>query len=343
MSGAIGRNILPGFLARMDIGVAVFFVLSGFLLYRPHARANADLGVRPEVRTFAARRAARLVPAWLGVLVATPLLVAEARSSSWSTWAANLTQLQGLRQTWLLPGLAQLWSLSTEVMFYAALPMIAVVIAWAARGRRPAAELWAIGGMMLLAQAFRLLVLLGALPPGWTWLQSLPATLDWFGAGMLLACITAKPGRFEAVTATVRASAVALWTLAACLLWVLTTRLAGPYDLAAPSVSEDFVKHLGYGLFALLVVAPSAVGAVSSLSPFLGSRVMGYLGTISYAVFLWHLPVMFAVRHMLGYPLFSGHFWVTLVGTCVLTIPIAALSWRFVEEPVQRAVRARTS
>ncbi|MGL5851906.1 MAG: acyltransferase family protein, partial [Phycicoccus sp.] len=38
LSGATGRQVLPGFLARMDIGVAIFFVLSGFLLYLPHAR-----------------------------------------------------------------------------------------------------------------------------------------------------------------------------------------------------------------------------------------------------------------------------------------------------------------
>ena len=68
LSGAVGRDILPGFLARMDIGVPIFFVLSGFLLYRPHARAVLGNLPAPALRTYAVRRAARLVPAWLLVL-----------------------------------------------------------------------------------------------------------------------------------------------------------------------------------------------------------------------------------------------------------------------------------
>jgi peptidoglycan/LPS O-acetylase OafA/YrhL len=343
VSGAIGGSVLPGFLARMDIGVAIFFVLSGFLLYRPHARANAGLGPRPDRRAYAARRAARLVPAWLCVLAVTPLLAPEARSASLASWAANLTQLQALRQDWLLPGLAQLWSLSTEVMFYLALPFLAAAIGAIVRGRRPRAELLALAGLVLLAQAFRAAYQLEVLPEGWSWLQTLPGMLDWFAAGMALACLTAAPGRFTATVDTIRRSAAALWTIAACLLWVLTTRLAGPYDLAAPTWAEQTFKHVGYGLFALLVVAPSACGGSSPASSILASRLMGYLGKISYAVFLWHLPVMFALRDVLGYRLFAGHFWMTVVGTAVLTVPIAAASWHLVEHPIQRIVRARTS
>jgi peptidoglycan/LPS O-acetylase OafA/YrhL len=343
MAGTTGRDVLPGLVARMDVGVALFFVLSGFLLYRPYARHNAGLVPWPSWRTFAARRAARLLPAWLCVLVATPLLWAGAREAPLATWLANLAQLQSLRQSWVLPGLAQLWSLSTEVMFYVALPGLAWVVARLVRGRRPRAELLVIGLMMLGAQAFRAAVAWSALPEGYTWLQTLPATLDWFGYGMLLACLTARAGRWGSVTSVIRHSPVALWVLAASLMWLLTTRLAGPYDLAAATVSEQTFKHLGYGLFAFLVVAPVAVGGGSPLSGVLGSRAMTYLGQISYAIFLWHLPIMFALRGALGWSLFEGHFWWTLAGTMALTLPVAAASWHYVEGPAQRLVRQRTS
>ncbi|KQU68538.1 acyltransferase [Phycicoccus sp. Root101] len=341
MSGAIGRDVLPGLLARMDIGVAVFFVLSGFLLYRPHARANAGLGRTPEIRTFFARRAARLVPAWLVVLAVTPLLVPAARAASPGHWVANLLQLQSLKQSWLLPGLAQLWSLSAEVMFYLALPGLAAVVVWVCRGRGPRAEVAAIAALALAAQVFRW----GAehvLPTGYTWLQTLPATLDWFAAGMLLAVLTSAPGRWTPLTTAVRRSPTSLWVIAAAVLWVLTTRLAGPYDLRPPTTGEQTFKHLGYGIVAFLVVAPSAVGATTPLSPVLASRLMGYLGKISYGVFLWHLPVMFAVRNVLGYPLFNGHFWTTLVLTLLPTIALSAVSWHVLESPVQAWVRDRT-
>ena len=343
MAGTIGRDVLPGFVARMDIGVALFFVLSGFLLYRPYARFNAGLGRWPSVRTFAVRRSARLLPAWAFVLMATPLLWPEARRASLVAWLANIAQLQGVKQSWVLPGLAQLWSLSTEVMFYLALPGLAWLIARVVRGRRPRVELLAIAGLMAGAQAFRALDSTGVLPAGFTWLQTLPATLDWFGYGMLLSCLTARPGRWSAVTTTIRQSTVALWTMAAAVLWLLTTRLAGPYDLSPATAAEQTLKHLGYGLFAFLVIAPSAVGGGNPLTSALASRAMVYVGKISYAIFLWHMPIMFALRSARGLDLFEGRFWFTLLGTLAITVPVAAASWHFVEEPAQRYARSRTT
>ena len=129
LSGATGRHILPGFLARADIGVAIFFVLSGFLLYRPWARRSLVNGPPIDSRSYAVRRFARLVPAWLLVLVGTLLLVPESRDAGATPWIANLLQVQSLRLEWDLPGLAQLWSLSTEVMFYLVLPPLAMLLA----------------------------------------------------------------------------------------------------------------------------------------------------------------------------------------------------------------------
>ena len=343
LSGATGRHVLPGFLARMDIGVAIFFVLSGYLLYRPHARANAGLQARPALRTFWWRRAARLIPAWALVLVGVLILVPASRDSSWSAWAANLVQAQSLKQEWHLPGLAQLWSLSTEVMFYVSLPFVAGLVARLARGRRRRAELFAIGALAVLAQVFRAVAGHDLLPSGFTWLQTLPATLDWFAAGMALGVLTAHPGEWRRVTGAVRDAPLAPWVISACLLWVLTTRLAGPYDLSPQAFSEQTFQHLGYGIVALLVVAPSVVGARSPISAVLSHRLLAYLGRISYGVFLWHLPIMFALRELLGYRLFAGHFWITLLGTLSLSVPIAAASWHLLEEPVLRWVRRRTT
>ena len=138
LSGSTGRATLPGFLARMDIGVAIFFVLSGFLLYLPHARHIADGAAPVNTRSYAIRRFSRLVPAWLAVLIGTLVLVPESREADREIWVANLLQLQSMKLEWDLPGLAQLWSLSTEVMFYVALPVVGLVAARAAAraGRR---------------------------------------------------------------------------------------------------------------------------------------------------------------------------------------------------------------
>jgi peptidoglycan/LPS O-acetylase OafA/YrhL len=343
LSGATGRDVLPGFLARMDIGVAVFFVLSGFLLYSPHARANAGVGRRQPLRTFATRRGARLVPAWLLALAATPLLVPEAREVHPTVWLANLAQLQSLRFDWVVPGLAQLWSLSTEVMFYLALPFLGILVARLVRGRPAWVEPLLLLALGSGALAFRVAAYSGVLPDGYTWHQTLPATLDWFVWGMLLAVVRARSAWADSARMVVGGAGDALLVIAVSIFWVLTTRLAGPYDLAVPSASEDLLKHLGYGLVALLLITPSVLGAATVLSGLLRSPLITYLGRISYAVFLWHMPVMFAVRRALGYDLFAGHFWATVIGTLVVTVPIAALSWHLVERPIQERVRAQTS
>src|SRR4051812_409189 len=59
-----------GWLARLDVGVAVFFVLSGFLLFRPWAHAQATARERPKTLRYLWRRALRILPAyWLTVVV----------------------------------------------------------------------------------------------------------------------------------------------------------------------------------------------------------------------------------------------------------------------------------
>ena len=342
LSGATGRGILPGFLARMDIGVAIFFVLSGFLLYRPHARHVVTGQAPPDNRSYAVRRAARLVPAWLAVLLGTLVLVPESRSAPASVWTANLLQLQSMKLEWDLPGLAQLWSLSTEVMFYVALPLVALLVARYAAPRGPRAHLAALALLAVAAWAFRALDGMGALPEGFSWIRTLPAVGDWFVVGMVLAVVLTDEGLRRPVAAVVQAVPWHLYALAACVFWVLTTRAAGPYDLTPPTPSEATVKHLGYTVVAALVVAPSVLGARTPVSRLLSSRVLTYLGAISYGIFLWHLPIMFRVREVLGLDVFAYGFWVTVVLTLIASIGVAALSWHFLEAPVQAWARRRT-
>ena len=343
LSGATGRDVLPGFLARMDIGVAVFFVLSGFLLYLPHARSVDRRAPSPPVRRYALRRAARLVPAWLVVLAATPVLVPASRSASLEVWVANLLQLQSLRTEWDLPGLAQLWSLSTEVAFYLALPVLAVIVGGRARGRGGRTHVLALVVVAGLVWGFRFILAQGVLPEGWSWVRTLPATGDWFVVGMVLAVIVVDDHLRAAVGGVVRSVPWHLYGLAAIGLWVLTTRLAGPYDLAAPTAWQSTVKHAGYTLVAGLVVVPSVLGARTVVSQVLSSRPLTYVGTISYGVFLWHLPVMFRVRDTLGLATFGGGFWMTVLLTLLVSSVLAAASWHLLEAPVQARVRHLTS
>jgi peptidoglycan/LPS O-acetylase OafA/YrhL len=347
LSGTTGGHTLPGLVARMDFGVAIFFVLSGFLLYLPHARHSLGLGRVPTLRDYAVRRFARIYPAFLLCLVGTFLLVPVARHEPPGDWLATTALVQTVRPSWQIAPLNHLWSLSTEVAFYLLLPLLA----WLLRAGGPVdghgvlrRQALRIGAVALVAWAFRALVgggHLGSLEA----LSWLPAHLDWFAAGMLLALLRVGAGQARwstRVVAIVTDAPVATRCLAAALLGLATTQLAGPYDLRPATGPEDMLKHLLYLVAATCIVAPSAFDGSDAVSRLLSARWVVWCGTISYAVFLWHLPVMFAVQSELDLPLFGGHFWLTVAATLGVTVPIAALSWYLLEHPVLRAAHQLT-
>jgi peptidoglycan/LPS O-acetylase OafA/YrhL len=119
-----------GWLSRLDFGVALFFLLSGFLLFRPFIQAA--YGTRPavDVRSYIRRRYVRIYPALLLVLVANYLLMPEARDEPLSLWVETLFLVQNYPNSFLnqLPGLVQTWSLVVEVSFYLLLPGLAYLV-----------------------------------------------------------------------------------------------------------------------------------------------------------------------------------------------------------------------
>ena len=347
LSGITGGQRMAGLVARMDFGVAIFFVLSGFLLYLPHARHSLGLGRAPTLREYAIRRLARIYPAFLLCLVGTFLVVPVARREPVGDWAATTALVQTLRVSWQIAPLNHLWSLSTEVAFYLALPLLA----WLSRVGAPASgrammrrQALRVGALALVAWVFRALVDAGHVG-SLAALSWLPAHLDWFAAGMLLALLRVGATEAQWSTRLVRMisdAPLASRCLAVALLWLATTQLAGPYDLRPATGAEDMLKHLVYLVAAACIVAPSALDGSDAVSRALSTRWMVWFGTISYAVFLWHLPVMFAVQSGLNLPLFGGHFWLTVALTLAVTIPVSALSWYLVEHPVLRVAHQLT-
>ena len=80
------QNVLGAVTARMNVGVTVFFLISGFLLYRPFVRAAYHGIAPPRVGRFFRRRALRIVPAyWLAltVLAVWPGLVGVHTADWW--------------------------------------------------------------------------------------------------------------------------------------------------------------------------------------------------------------------------------------------------------------------
>ena len=116
------------------MGVAFFFVISGFLLYRPFLAARFAGRPAPRIRDYARRRVLRIVPAyWLALTVLTATVgLCGAFSRDWWIYFGLL---QNNSQATVLCGIGPAWSLCIEASFYVALPLWALLMARVQRGR----------------------------------------------------------------------------------------------------------------------------------------------------------------------------------------------------------------
>ena len=111
---------------RFDLAVAVFFALSGFLLWRGHAAAARGLRPIPPTGHYLRSRIVRIMPGYLVAVVVILTLLPDAKADL-TVWLANLTLTQIYVPLTLTAGLTQMWSLSVEVAFYLALPLLALL------------------------------------------------------------------------------------------------------------------------------------------------------------------------------------------------------------------------
>src|SRR3954471_3933491 len=136
-TGKYTHGFLGLIYSRMEIGVPIFFVLSGFLLFWPWVRAAAEGRAPPSVRRYAWHRVRRIMPAYaITVLAAYGIYhFRTAGPNPGHTWMGlfrNLTLTQiytdDYLYSYLHQGLTQMWSLAVEAAFYVALPLLAYLL-----------------------------------------------------------------------------------------------------------------------------------------------------------------------------------------------------------------------
>ncbi|GAB3947871.1 acyltransferase family protein [Corynebacterium tapiri] len=321
---------LGGILARFDYFVAVFFVLSAFVLWRSFLTRD-----RPAVARYARSRFSRIVPAYLAAVLAVVVFVPEAATASASQILANLTLTQLYVPQALMPGLTHLWSLGVEVAFYLVLPLIALLIGRVPRRVRIAC--FAAVGVLSLGWSF--LPFVEAVGAGDSQAANRqiwpPAYASWFAVGLIAAeCEGRVPGWLQ------RAFRRRLpwWLLALACAWVASRPWFGPLGLDHPSPGEFARRILLGALFGFAVVVPYALAPSSG---WLASEPMITLGRWSYSLFLWHVAVLAFVFPLLGLGYFQGGFVQVLVVSTVLSVLVAALSYEFIERPARRMLDRR--
>nr|WP_280833204.1 acyltransferase [Mycolicibacterium frederiksbergense] len=326
--------------ARLEVGVAIFFVLSGLLLFRPWVQAVAVGADAPSVRRYARNRFRRIMPAYVvtvfivyGIYQLRP--VQPNPGHTWTGLLRNLTLTQiysdSYFSAYLHQGLTQMWSLAVEVAFYAVLPLLAylLLVVLCRRQFRPTPLL---AGLCVLAAVSPVwLVLLHNthwLPVGGgAWL---PHYLLWFVGGMMLAVLQAMG---------VRCYALVTLPLALVCYLVVSTPIAGRTTAVNLDLSADIAKTVFYAIIATLVVAPLVLGGGGRYARLLGSRPMVWLGEISYEIFLLHVVAMdLVITYILGWPVYTGSAAGLWAVTLVVTVPFAWLLHRFTR-PHRASVR----
>ncbi|MGY1734533.1 acyltransferase family protein [Geodermatophilus sp. SYSU D00684] len=330
---------LGGFaLARLDVGVAVFFTLSGFLLSQPLFRAAAEGRPAPRTAAFLWRRALRILPAyWLCVALALLFLPGN-QDATPGDWLRFLTLTQIYSRDWHAEGLDHAWSLCTEVAFYLLLPLLVRGLLAVCGGWRPARLVAALGVLSVLGSVWSLWAASDPLVLASLTLW-LPAYLPWFAAGMATAILTVSPPGWGPVRlAHVLASSPwTCWAGAAALFWVAASPLTGSVAIDQPLTgAQVVVKHALYTGVAALALVPLVLGdqTAGRARRFLASRPMHWAGEISYGVFLFHLLLLVTFWDLFAHPLP-----VVLGGTLVVSVAAAAVSYRFLERPLVERLR----
>jgi peptidoglycan/LPS O-acetylase OafA/YrhL len=338
-----------------------FFVISGFLLYRPYAAAHAAGRRRPNTARYARRRVFRILPAYWTALTLMAIFPGLVGAFSGDWWRYYFF-LQAYSSRTIGGGIPPAWSLCVEVTFYLSIPLWAVLVRalrrfrWTATWRRsefaPLAVVALVGVLVQLA-ASRLII------------SSLLATTllgecIWVALGMALAVASVDASRAEHDSWVVRAvtghSGICWLGALACLIGA--TVVLHPGGLFNIIISLQTKQPVGRTLggilltggLGVLLVAPAVFGEHAGGIPrrILRWRPVAWLGTVSYSVYLYHL----AIAELLGETHDPGQFSASGLGLAAsihhLTTPIlfvltvagsaaaAAISYYLVELPFLR-------
>ncbi|WP_409047028.1 acyltransferase family protein [Microbacterium sp. HA-8] len=324
----------PGRLSGGYVGVDVFFVISGFLITGHLMREiEATGGVR--LAQFWARRARRLLPASLLVLLFSALVVAspylfplsalpnEVREIIASTfyvenWYLAISSTDYLALSGEPTTVQHYWSLSLEEQFYVLWPLIMLGAAYIAvrfaRGARRRAILWTLGVVTLASFVFCVIFTITDPAPAYF----VTFTRMWqFGVGAMIALIPMLRVR-HAVGSFVLGWAGVFALLYAAFFFDGQTPFPGYMAL---------VPTLG----AAAVIAASNTQRWWYPTRMLSIRPAQFVGDISYSLYLWHWPLIVIAPSVPFWGLTIYHR-VALLALCFV---LAWLTKRFVEDPAR--------
>lgn len=315
------------------VGVDSFFVISGYLITRLLVSEQVRSG-RVSLANFWARRIRRLLPAAVLVILATVLAgqwmldPLARRDLSWDAlWAGlfsvniafTVRGVDYLRAGLGPSPLRHYWSLSVEEQFYLLWPLLVTAAGWWAQRRRHARRS-VIGAMVAVGWLVSLSASITLTPTSPTFAYFMLPTRAWelmTGAGVALAAPW-----IARLAPTMRSS----------IGWVgLGAVLAAAIDFGERTAFPGWAAALPV-LGTAAVVAAGTTPLADGPRLVLDARPLQWIGSRSYAIYLWHWPAL-----VLAEAHFGAVSWPSRAGLMLATLVVAELSARLVENPVRHS------
>jgi len=313
-----GHQRLPFFLwpvAAGKLGVDAFFVLSGFVITRSWGSRPTNFNAS---REFLSRRIKRLFPAyWASLAVFVAL---RARRLFDSVHGLGTLFLHVIGQQFLLPRTAYqinsvYWTLTPQIHFYLLFPLLMLAV------RRLRARSMLIF-VLVVSVGFRVLLHSTNQWPA----DTIIGRLDQFALGMAAALAIGRSNRLLTILRSKTVSYLAVGGLLALIFAYGSTWMA-------PSPQQVMAETFGHPLFAALLALrllrlPETNGTSLATTAFAG------LGTISYSVYLWHLPI---------FEWASGAGFVGIVAAIIASLIVGTISYFVLEKPSFRLRSAKNA
>ena len=304
-------------LHELRLGLVLFFVLSAYLLFAPWAGGSPA----PRAGSFLRHRAARVLPAYWLALVGSVALV-------WGLGGTPGLRLPPAESLGLFAVLGQNLTQATVMKLDPPMWMLGALAMRVPRGRIVVPLAVCVAGVLWngVARANAL---------GMTWTKTFPAMAPYFACGML-AVVAARRYPPRSVSRRVVTLALVVGVSLVAADAAAQSVQAAYGSRVIPAVLRDLPAAAGFAL------ALWALPAVRVLQRLLATRSIAAVGTVSFGLYLWHVPVLLWLRGNALLPLSPA-------GAVLVALPVslllAAVSWRLVERPAiawaRRPGRAR--
>ena len=353
----------------LSVGLVVFFAMSGLLIYLPFARDISTGQRRLRLGHYVRRRLARVYPAYVVIFLVSAFVLRAVyvdNAVDVSTTATdrgaglmtdpldillNVTLFQTFFPGTLQTGINPSWSLTTELCFYALLPLLAIPLVRHSRGdsRR---------GLALALVPAGVLFVMGIAGRIWAeqWYERRPELSTFsaeFGANGIAVLSRSLLGLGDNFAFGMVVAVVYVWMMRGELRsWTHRRVLVGGTVVVLAGGVGGVLLHDAHPWFVgtcmaaasggllLMLVEPAARGTGSALVRFASFPPLEYVGRISLSVYLWHYPMIVLASR---FDLVGGDSVMTMVWAPVLVsaaaLALGAVTYAFVERPAMEGRR----